>query len=535
MVESTATNTNDANASNADENIHQVRGSTPKLNVAQLAVLVFYNVSGGPFGIEPSIRSAGNFYTILGFALLPLVWSLPEALVTAELGSAFQCSSGGVIWVQTAFGETPGAIAGYFNWISGATDNAIYPALFLTYLTGDGGNTLAGLKRFFYTSALSLVLAGLNFLGLEIVGNASVVVCIIAMSPFVAMIVIGAGKIDPSRWLQLPIQGPDTLETFDDYQKAPGILPLVSHGVFLRLFLNNMFWNLNSYDSAASFAEEVADVKTTYPRGIFLGLALCYVLYLLPVLVVTGATDYDQTDWVDGHLATAANDIGGDFLSKWTVFAIGISNLALFEAEMSADAYQLMGMAERGYLPSFFKKRSKFGTPTAGILTGTLVIVIFSVADFNQLVELLNANYAIALLMEFASFVKLRLGRKDLDRPYRVPISDEASVLLVLPPCLAILLIFAVSSWVTYLFVFMVFLLSLGLVSIQRILKERGLFEFENTGTRTTGDEVNQEDSGGSTGTSTSTGNDVNNDSIIELVNEKARLILASLGPNEIV
>ena len=85
-------------------------------------------------------------------------------------------------------------------------------------------NTLAGFKRFFYTSALSLVLAGLNFLGLEIVGNASVVVCIIAMSPFVAMIVIGAGKIDPSRWLQLPIQGPDTLETFDDYQKAPGMI-----------------------------------------------------------------------------------------------------------------------------------------------------------------------------------------------------------------------------------------------------------------------------------------------------------------------
>jgi hypothetical protein len=55
---------------------------------------------------------------------------------------------------------------------------------------------------------------------------------------------------------------------------------------------------------------------------------------------------------------------------------------------------------------------------------------------------------------------------------------------------------------VTYLFVFVVFLLSLGcFVNIQRILKERGLFEFENTGTRTTGNEVNQEDSGRSTGT----------------------------------
>ena len=43
--------------------------------------------------------------------------------------------------VQTAFGETPGAIAGDFNWISGATDNAIYPVLFLTYIAGNGGNS----------------------------------------------------------------------------------------------------------------------------------------------------------------------------------------------------------------------------------------------------------------------------------------------------------------------------------------------------------------------------------------------------------
>lgn len=76
-------------------------------------------------------------------ALPPLEWSLPEALVTAELGSAFQCSSGGVIWVpyRPRLERLLGAIAGYFNWISGATDNAIYPALFLTYLTGDGGNS----------------------------------------------------------------------------------------------------------------------------------------------------------------------------------------------------------------------------------------------------------------------------------------------------------------------------------------------------------------------------------------------------------
>ena len=68
-----------------------------KLKLLPLAILVFYNVSGGPFGIEPSLRSAGNLYTIIGFLVVPFIWSIPEALITAELGSIFcQDGSGGV-------------------------------------------------------------------------------------------------------------------------------------------------------------------------------------------------------------------------------------------------------------------------------------------------------------------------------------------------------------------------------------------------------------------------------------------------------
>ena len=67
-------------------------------------MIVFYNVSGGPFGIEESVRSAGFLVSILEFLLMPLVWSVPEALVTAKLGSAYPEASGGVAWVEEAFG-----------------------------------------------------------------------------------------------------------------------------------------------------------------------------------------------------------------------------------------------------------------------------------------------------------------------------------------------------------------------------------------------------------------------------------------------
>ena len=44
-------------------------------------------------------------------------------MITAELGSAFPEASGGVAWVEEAFGHAAGFFAGYLGWISGATDS----------------------------------------------------------------------------------------------------------------------------------------------------------------------------------------------------------------------------------------------------------------------------------------------------------------------------------------------------------------------------------------------------------------------------
>lgn len=56
--------------------------------------------TGGPFGSEPSLKAAGNLYAIIGFAVMPIVWSLPEAVMTYELSTLFPCASGGVRFVR---------------------------------------------------------------------------------------------------------------------------------------------------------------------------------------------------------------------------------------------------------------------------------------------------------------------------------------------------------------------------------------------------------------------------------------------------
>lgn len=84
-----------------------------------------------------------------------------QALLTAELGTTFPEAGAGVAWVEEAFGHNAGFMCGFLGWIAGgkftfglslcdvqytldstecvsslfiATDNAIYPVLFLDYL-----------------------------------------------------------------------------------------------------------------------------------------------------------------------------------------------------------------------------------------------------------------------------------------------------------------------------------------------------------------------------------------------------------------
>jgi amino acid transporter len=364
-----------------------------KLNAIALAVIVFYKVSGGPFGCEPTVQAAGPLGAIVGFILFPILWCIPEALVTAELGSAYPEPSGAIAWVEEAFGSKAGLLCGYFHYISGATDNAIYPSLLLEYIAAyyamdDDYWYENPWLRFGLAVAITTILSFVNYTGLEIVGKVSIVVCIVSMSPFIMLCIMGLPRLQPRRWL---VQSKDPIEW--------------------RLLLNNLFWNLNSFDAGANFAGEVQDPATVFPRAMFLSIFLVVISYLLPLLAALGATEPDQEAWVAGYFTTVSTAIAGPWLGMWLVFAAAVSNIALFEAELSGDSYCLLGMADRGLIPKVFTKRdAHFDTPVNGIILGTFIIIALSVANFEQLVEMLNFAYSLSLLMELAAFVKLRIS-----------------------------------------------------------------------------------------------------------------------------
>lgn len=183
---------------------------------------------------------------LLGFALLPFAWSVPEALLTAELAVAFPENSGYVAWVKEAFGNRAAFVEGLLKWTSGVVDNAVYPLLFLEYFFQLKFVDAKPEIRWLLASIIGVALAYLNWRGLKVVGRAAAVLCLFTLLPFVVMILIGLPKLRFSRLVEF--RGMN--ET--DWPKL----------------LNVLFWNLNYWEAISTLAGEVEKPSSTFPRAL---------------------------------------------------------------------------------------------------------------------------------------------------------------------------------------------------------------------------------------------------------------------------
>jgi amino acid transporter len=96
--------------------------------------ITFFCVAGGAYGLEDAVGAAGPAWALLAILAVPWVWSLPMALMTAELTAAMPEDGGFVVWVERAFGRFWGFQEGWWSWLCSFADNALYPVMFAEYL-----------------------------------------------------------------------------------------------------------------------------------------------------------------------------------------------------------------------------------------------------------------------------------------------------------------------------------------------------------------------------------------------------------------
>ncbi|CAL1172927.1 unnamed protein product [Cladocopium goreaui] len=340
------------------------------LSMPGLVAIIYYSVAGGPFGTEDVISAAGPLLGLLGFLLMPAVWSVPEALVAAELATAFPSNGGYVTWVTAAFGPFWGFIEGFLSWISGVSDNSIYPVLFCDYLKHVIPATEVGLPRI--QKGWCCIATRVKFPAVcRIAGHfycAALRVCCPNLSTQT-----GAGNWAHIQmpdgesagcvpWQHLHAFGRPELHEMD-WQK---------YLILDRTTRNVLFWNLNYWDaldaltdSASTLAGEVLEPRRVFPQALFLAMVLVIASYVLPLLVGIGMTTanakLEWRNWRSGTLSVVGLEAGGRWVKIWVVVAAAASNIGQFTCEQAigwrdggsfpalcaaANAFQLEGMAD---------------------------------------------------------------------------------------------------------------------------------------------------------------------------------------------
>lgn len=433
-----------------------------KLTLIPLIFLIYFEVAGGPYGEEPAVKAAGPLYALLGFMIFPFIWSIPEALITAELSTAFPGDGGFVIWADRAFGSFFGSLMGSWKFLSGVINIAAFPVLCIDYLKKVIHPLESGWPRSLAIMVSTCILSFLNFTGLTIVGYVAVLLGLVSLSPFIIMSLAAIPKIKPHRWFSSGQKG-----LKKDW----------------NLFFNTLFWNLNFWDNVSTLAGEVDRPQKTFPVALLVAVIFTCVAYLIPLFAVIGAVNVDQSQWDSGFHATAAEIIAGKWLKIWLEVGAVLSAIGLFEAQLSSSAYQILGMADLGFLPKFFGIRSKkFNTPWVGILVSTLITLGVSYMDFESIVASANFLYSLGMLLEFAAFIWLRMKRPQLKRPYRVPMKLPGLVIMCLIPSGFLVVIMVVATKIVYLVSGLMTLGAIGWYFFMKFLKAKNVIKFNDGG-----------------------------------------------------
>jgi amino acid transporter len=423
----------------------------PALSVLGVAAISYFTVSGGPFGLEVAIGTAGPQWVIISILTLVLIWSVPCALMTAELSSALPSRGGYIHWVDRGLGERFGTITGLCAVFNQAVDSSTYPAIFCDYLVFTlqryfGQPTMEWGTRFATSAALVFSVCGLNMRGISLAARASVVLAIFSLTPFAVMLLLAPftnGSAAAGEPPATHLLAADAANATSSHMFPGGARP-----DFL-LLLSLAMWTTSGFDAVSLVSSEVPKGQRSIPKALGLSLSMMLTATLLPLLACCSeavAGPQKWSSWKLGAFALAAERVGGVPLGTWMCLAAMGSSAGLLNAFMCTSARSVQAMACKGLLPATLRKEmGPERTPGYALMfTSTCILCLLSL-PFSHLIELDMSLYACSLSMELLSLLRLRWTEPELRRPYRVPLGRRALCLMCTPPLLLCALILSMS------------------------------------------------------------------------------------------
>ena len=384
-----------------------------------LVAATYFMVSGGPYGIEDILGGAGFLKAILILLILPVVWSLPTALMIGELASAIPAEGGFYVWVRRALGPFWGYQESWLSLSASIFDMAIYPALFVLYLGKLFPAFTGGWYGYGWSLAVVAVCCAWNLLGAPEIGEDSVGLFVLLLAPFAVFVVLGfwhGFTLHPAVQWGGPVSGFGAGSAF-------------STAVLVAM------WNYMGWDNASTVAHEVENPQRNYPRAMIASTVLVAVTYIVP-LAAMALAGLSTDSFATGDWTTAAASLGGPLLGIAVVAGGAISGIGMFNALVMSYTRLPMAMAEEGMLPRVVARRNSRGVPWVSVLLCGLAWALALKLPFERLISIDLILYGTSLLLEFVALAVLRFREPHLERPFKAGNLASACLLGVGPAVL---------------------------------------------------------------------------------------------------
>jgi amino acid transporter len=365
------------------------------LSFLPLLGIIFFSTSGGPFGMEDLVAGGPGLALVL-LIVTPLVWSLPVALVAAELGAMLPVEGGYYRWFW-------GFQMGWWNWISSFLDMALYPALFVKalkiFLPG-----LTGPEQ--WTISLAVIVSSLivNLLGVKPVGRSALAAFVVVNIPFALLVVLGLPRLTVSNWL--PLLGHDG-QTWHES---------------IGLGLSVAIWSYSGWECVSTFAGEVEEPARTIPLATLAAVPLVALLYLLPLGVALGCSDWRTWNHETYTISQIAGEIVAPWLGSCMSLAIMASSWSMYNSLLLSNSRLPFAMAADGLLPRWIGRLDAARqTPARSLIVCSAIYSLCTLIGFRALVILDALLMSITALLMIASLAVLRWRQPQPPRPFKLP------------------------------------------------------------------------------------------------------------------
>jgi len=383
-------------------------------------------VSGGPYGIEDIFGGAGYIKALAILLFLPFVWSFPTALMIGELASAIPDEGGFYVWVRRALGPFWGYQEAWLSLTASIFDMAIYPTIFVLYLSKLFPAWTAGSRGTYWELALIAVCCLWNLRGAPAVGEGSIALFVVLLAPFVVL--VGAAA-----WHGWHLHANAVWRSTKTGSEGLSTAILVA------------LWNYMGWDNASTVAKEVENPQRNYPRAMLLSASVVALSYVIPLAAI-GFAGLSIAQFTTGSWTDAATALAGPWLGIAVVLGGTITGLGMFNALMMSYARVPMVMAEDGLLPSFIARRNRHGVPWAALLVCATAWALALQFSFERLISIDLMLYGASLILEFVALVVLRFREPNLERPFRAGNLAMAIAIGVMPTALIIYAAFSASK-----------------------------------------------------------------------------------------